>query len=140
MITRDTGIWWVSVISEKVRYVAADCGYDDCKLYNYSKSQGIHLVCPIKRYKHTPDYRLQLMHFYKSRLGQSIYRRRGISIEPLIEQIKSVFRIDPLPVRGYQSSKAIVLLSVLLYQIIVYYNCKKGKSNPRSIKYMIGSY
>jgi hypothetical protein len=58
----------------------------------------------------------------------------------LIEHIKSVFRIDPLPVRGYQKAAAVVLLSVLLYQIMVYYNCKKGKDNPKSIKYMIGSY
>ena len=43
----------VSVISEGILYVAADCGYDDRKLYNYSNSQGIHLVCPIKIQTHT---------------------------------------------------------------------------------------
>lgn len=64
---------------------------------------------------------------------------RGISIEPLIEHIKSVFRIDPLPVRGFHVVSAIVLLSVLLYQLMVYYNCKTGKSNPKSIKYMLGT-
>ncbi|HEX5185377.1 MAG TPA: hypothetical protein VFV86_00680 [Nitrososphaeraceae archaeon] len=35
-----------------------------------------------------------------------------MSIEPLIGRIKSTFRIDPLPVRGYARSYAIVLLSV----------------------------
>ena len=56
-----------------------------------------------------------------------------------IEHIKSVFRIDPLPVCGFQSVSAIVLLSVLLYQIMVYYNCKTEKINPKSIKYMLGT-
>ena len=58
---------------------------------------------------------------YKSTVGQSIYNRRGISIEPLIEHIKSVFRIDPLPVSGFHAYLQL-FLSVLLYQIMVYYN------------------
>src|SRR5215467_4328524 len=41
----------------------------------------------------------------------------------LIEHIKDVFKIDPLPIRGYQKGAAVVLLSVLIYQIMVYYNC-----------------
>lgn len=130
-----------SVLPEGVLYGAVDSGYDDRKLYDYSKNVlGIDLVCPIERYEHTPSDRLELMHFYESEIGQAIYRWRSISIEPLIEHIKSVFRIDPLPVRGYHRAAAVVLLSVLLYQILVYYNCKAGKDNPKSIKYMVGSY
>jgi hypothetical protein len=67
---------------------------------------------------------LELVCFYESEMGQYIYNQRGISIEPLIEHIKSVFRIDPLPIRGFHAVSAILLLSVLLYQIMVYYNCK----------------
>jgi DDE family transposase len=121
-------------------YMVADPGYDDKKLYEYSKKTlGIDLVCPIERYENTTKKRLELVCFYESVLGQEIYSQRRISIEPLIEHIKSVFRIDPLPVRGFQSVSAIVLLSVLLYQLMVYYNCKIEKINPRSIKYMLGT-
>ena len=121
-------------------YMVADPGYDAKKLYGYSKKTlGIDLVCPVERYEGTSKKRLELVCFYESALGQSIYNQRGISIEPLIEHIKSVFRIDPLPVRGFNSVSAIVLLSVLLYQITVYYNCKVGKLNPKSIKYMVGT-
>ena len=123
-----------------LRHMAADPGYDDRKLYEYSrKALGIDLVCPVERYESTSKKRLELVCFYKSAVGQSIYNRRGVSIEPLIEHIKSVFRIDPLPVRGFHAVSAIVLLSVLLYQIMVYYNCKTGKLNPKSIKYMLGT-
>ena len=124
-----------------LRYMAADPGYDDRKLYEYSKRiLGIDLVCPVERYKNTSKKRLELVCFYQSGLGQSIYNQRGISIEPLIEHIKSVFRIDPLPVRGFHAVSAVVLLSVLLYQLMVYYNCRMMKSNPKSIKYMLGTY
>jgi Transposase DDE domain len=124
-----------------LRYMTADPGYDDKKLYEYSKKTlGIDLVCPIERYESTSKKRLEFVCFYQSIVGQAIYNRRRISIEPsLIEHIKSVFRIDPLPVYGFQSVSAIVLLSVLLYQIMVYYNCKTDKSKPKSIKYLFGT-
>ena len=101
---------------------------------------GFQLVCPIKKYKNTPEERLRLVDFYESALDQVIYSRRCISIEPLIEHIKSVFRIDPVPARGYDKVRGIVLLSVLFYQLLVYYNCKiQKKNNPRRmIKYMLG--
>ncbi len=122
-------------------YMIADPGYDDKNLYKYSKKVlGIELICPVERYESTPKKRLELVCFYQSVLGQTIYCQRRISVEPLIEHIKSVFRIDPLPIRGFHKVSAIVLLSVLLYQIMVYYNCKTKKINPKSIKYMLGTW
>jgi hypothetical protein len=60
-------------------------------------------------------------------------------VEPLIEHIKSVFRIDPVPARGYDKVCSIVLVAVLLHHILVYYNWKTQKERSiRSIKYMIG--
>ncbi len=47
------------------------------------------------------------MCFYESALGQAIYSRRRTSVEPLIEHIKSVFRIDPLPARGFHAVSAV---------------------------------
>jgi hypothetical protein len=58
--------------------------------------------------------RLELVCFYESGLGRTIYSQRRISIEPLMEHIKSVFRIDPLSVCGFNTVSAIVLLSALL--------------------------
>jgi len=125
---------------KKIHFVAADPGYDDKSLHDLSMNMGFQLVCPVKRYKNTPEERLRLVDFYESALGQVIYSKRCISIEPLIEHIKSVFRIDPVPARGYDKVRGIVLLSVLLYQLLVYYNCKIQKTNNprRMIKYMLG--
>ena len=126
-------------IIKRTRYMSADPGYDDHKLYDLSTELGFRLVCPVQRYKNTPSNRIKLIKFYRSRVGQVIYSLRSTSIEPLIGRIKSTFRIDPSPVRGYTKSYAIVLLSVLLYQILVYYNCKTSKDNPMAIKYMLGT-
>jgi hypothetical protein len=90
----------------------------DKKLYEHSKNIGNRpCLSSVERYESTSKNRLELVCFFESVLGQSIYNRRGISIEPLIEHIKSVFRIDQLPARGFHTVYEIVLLSVLLYQI-----------------------
>lgn len=119
--------------------MVADPGYNDHELYESSLKIGFQLVYPVRRYRKTHEERLKLVDFYESSLGQVVYSRRGISIEPLIEHIKSVFKIDPVSIRGYDKVRSIVLLSVLLYQILVYYNCINKNKNPRRmIKYMIG--
>jgi hypothetical protein len=129
-----------SLFTEETCFMIGDSGYDDQKLYDLSINRGFELVCPVQRYEHTPADRLELVQFYESELGQAIYSWRSKSIEPLIEHIKSVFRIDPLPVRGYQKAAGIVLLSVLLYQILVYYNYKTRRSQrPKTIKHMLCS-
>jgi hypothetical protein len=87
---------------KKTYYMIADPGYDDQNLYDLSTGLGFQLVCPVRRYKNTPQERINLIDFYESALGQTIYSKRSTSIESIIEHIKLVFRIDPLPVRGYE--------------------------------------
>ena len=129
-----------SLFTEETYFMIGDSGYDDQKLYDLSINRGFELVCPVQRYEHTPADRPELVQFYESELGQAIYSWRSKSIKPLIEHIKSVFRIGPLPVRGYQNAAGIVLLSVLLYQILVYYNYKTRRSQqPKAIKHMLCS-
>jgi hypothetical protein len=126
-------------ILKKIHFMVADPGFSGKKFYDLSLKKGFQLVCPVKRYKGTSEERLKLVDFYQSALGQVVYSRRSTSIEPLIEHIKSVFRIDPVPVKGYEKVRNILLLSVLLYQILVYYNCKTQKTgSKRAIKYLIG--
>jgi hypothetical protein len=129
-----------SLLPKEIGYMIGDLGYDDHSLYELSTKRGFELVCPVQRYEHTHTDRLELIHFYESELGQVIYSWRSKSIEPLIEHLKDVFRLDSLPVRGYRDAAGIVILSVLLYQILVYYNYKTRQSQqPRAIKHMLCS-
>lgn len=57
----------------------ADLGYDDKKLYEYSRNTlGIDLVCPIERYKSSSKKKLEIVCFYESALGQVIYNQREV--------------------------------------------------------------
>jgi hypothetical protein len=128
-----------SLFTEETCFMIGDSGYDDQKLYDLSINRGFELVCPVQRYVHTSTKRLHLIEFYESELGQAIYSWRSKSIEPLIEHLKQVFRIDPLPIRGYHKAAGLVLLSVLLYQVLVYYNLKMTRKRPKAIKHLLCS-
>jgi hypothetical protein len=100
--------------------------------------RGFDLVYPIARYENTHQDRVEPVFFYESELGQLVYSWRSRSDEPLFEQIKDGFRIDPLPMRGFAKARMLVLLSVLLYQLMVYYNHLAGRP-LRALKHMLGS-
>ena len=126
-----------TIPKEKICYMIGDSGYDDQKLYDISINRGFELICPVQRYEYTPADRLELIQFYESELGQAIYSWRSKSIEPLIEHIKSVFRIDPLPVKAIRRLPNSTS-TVLLYQILVIYNYKTRRSQePKAIKHML---
>jgi hypothetical protein len=96
---------------KKIHYMVADPAFSGKKLYDLRLRKGFQLVCPVRRYKNTPEERLKLVDFYQSSLGQVVCSRRSTSIEPLIEHIKSVFRIDPVRVRGLDKVRGTKSLS-----------------------------
>ena len=127
----------IEPLSGLVSYVAADFIYSEEKLYDSSKENGIVLVCPIRRYRHTKGQRLKRYHFFKSDTGQEIIRKRS-AIERLFDRTKDIYGIEPLPVRGYLNVSSYVLMCVFVYQVTIYYNCMTGKKNPQCIKHMMG--
>ncbi|MDE1765563.1 MAG: transposase [Thaumarchaeota archaeon] len=129
----------VEPLPDCIRYVVADAGYDDWKLYDYTRQRAARLVCPIRRYRHTKGERLELIWFYRSRKGQRIYRARSRSVEPLFECIKGTFGISSSPVIGSENVTSYLLMCVFVYQISVYYNCIAGSDKPRCIRQMLGN-
>ncbi|CAN5867175.1 hypothetical protein BH23THE1_BH23THE1_10980 [soil metagenome] len=54
---------------KKIHYVVADPGYDDQNLYDFNMAKGFQLVCPVRRYKNTPEERKELwLIFFINRL------------------------------------------------------------------------
>ena len=129
----------IEYLPESVHYVAADLGYRDHKLYDYSRQRGVVLVCPIRRFRHTKGERLKMISFYRSRKGRKIYDARNVSIEPLFQCVKDVFGLSVLPMSGFENVWSYALMCVFAYQIAVYYNCITGSKNPRCIKQMLGN-
>ena len=117
--------------------ILCDPAYDDSKLYRYSKQRNLRLICPVKKYPHTPPDRIRLVEFYDSVFGQELYADRKISIEPLFQIIKDTFGIRTVPVKGFDNVRSFVLICVLVYQLAVYYNCITKVDNPKIVKRML---
>jgi len=120
-----------------VQNILCDPAYDNGTLYKSSKSNGVRLICPIKKYHSTPPDRMKLVKFYNSTKGQKLYSQRKISIEPLFEILKGAFNIRNLSVKGFANVQSFVLICVLVYQLAVYYNCITKVENPRIVKRML---
>ena len=119
-----------------IGFMATDTGCDDGDLRALSMARGWVLVTPVKRCENTPPERLILADFYESEAGQAIYGLRGVTVEPLIGQIKDVFGLDPLPVRGFKRVSALYLLCVLAYQLALCLNHLESRP-PRDIKHLL---
>ena len=52
-------------IIKRTLYMSADPGYDDHELYDFITYMGFRLVCPVQRYKNTPEERIKLIEFYE---------------------------------------------------------------------------
>jgi len=130
----------VMPIAGFVENVVADPAYDDGELYRFTNDACVaRLVCPVKKYDSTPPERIELVKFYNSKEGQTIYGTRKISVEPLFEILKDTFGIGILPVRGFDRSASFVLSCVFAYQLVVYHNCITGNDRPRRVKHMLGN-
>jgi len=127
----------VESLAGLVENILCDPAYDSKSLYQYSNKNHLRLITPIKQYSHTPPERIKLVEFYNSVTGQKLYSQRKISIEPLFEYLKDTFDIRTVPVKGLYNVKSFVLICVLVYQLIVYYNCIIGVENPRIVKRML---
>jgi len=117
--------------------ILCDPAYDGDKLYRYSKQRDMRLICPVKKYPHTPPGRIRLAEFYDSVIGQELYADRKVSIEPLFQIIKDTFGIRTVPVKGFDNVRSFVLICVLVYQLAVYYNCITKVDNPKMVKRML---
>jgi len=63
-------------IIKKIHYMIADPGYDDQSLYDLSMDLGFELICPVHRYKNTPQERQKLVDFYESPLEDRRYTHK----------------------------------------------------------------
>jgi len=128
----------VDCLPLETRFNVADTGFDSSELYATSRQRRVRLVTPVRVYKNTPPERVKLAEFYNSPMGKALYRLRSVSVEPFISQLKDLFPIDPLPVKGRRKADAYFLLSVLIYQLAVYLNHQTGRPH-RHIKHLLNN-
>jgi hypothetical protein len=137
-------------LPESTKNVVADSGYDSnhvAERVEYSaegKRSGRRFLCaenkrgskgkpghkPMEPRNESHRRRLARRHFYGSRRGKAIYRRRSQTVEPFNEWFKSLFELeDRVWHRGLENNQTQLLAALFTYGLLVRYNHRRGNQN-----------
>jgi len=134
------------------RMVSADSGYDanyvgeGVEYDEHGRRSGRRFLCPEnprnqRRPKtkpggadasraHSRELRRQRRRFLESARGRRVYARRKKSVEPFNQWFKSLFELEHrVWHRGLDNNRTQLLAAVFVYQLLVRYNHKQGRSN-----------
>lgn len=109
-------------LPEGVELILADAGYDDQGCYDASDARSVSLLVPIKVKKTTPPARRERAELFHAPESREVYGLRKTSIEPYQGQLKELFALEHLPVKGLANVRALALLATLAYLLLVKLN------------------
>jgi hypothetical protein len=114
----------VCYLPDMVQTLLLDASYDDSKLIDHCEAQAIEVLAPLAKPigASTPQKRRDRAAYLATPEGKSRYKQRGSSIEPFFATIKSLFGLDPLPIKGKIKSSAFILLALYAWNLIVLFN------------------
>lgn len=126
--------WAFSNLPSSTKYVVGDGNYDSNELIELveEKKNGKYitrrLVVPVEIGKNSAKTRRSYSRYLKTKKGREVFKRRGVTVEPLFEQLKSLFEMEPVWMRGKMNVLPLLLLCVYTYQLLLYYNFVKERS------------
>ncbi len=113
---------FVSSLPEGTEVILADTGYDDESCYKATDAKEISLLAPIKVKKHTPPERRERAELFYSSDVREVYCLRKTTIEPYQGQLKNLFGLEHLPLKGLHNVRALAMLATLAYLLLVSLN------------------
>lgn len=124
---------FVPHLPQGTELILADTGYDDQNCYEVSDAKAISLLAPIKVKKHTPPERRKRAELFYSPEAQEAYCLRKTTIEPYQGQLKDLFKLEHLPVKGLCNVRALAMLATLAYLFLVRLNLRLNRP-PTQLK------
>lgn len=121
-------------LPSETKLLLADSGFDDQHLANACDRRKITLVTPISKVgKSSPKKRLARAALFATPDVREAFALRKTSVEPYQGQIKAVFGLERLPVKGLLNVRALCNLATVTYCLLVLFNVGLGRS-AREIK------
>jgi hypothetical protein len=151
----------IGQLHDEVENVLADSGYDNndfgerIEWSDKGKRTGKRFLCPenprnTKGGKRKPppppapkptrlqrQHRRQRREFLESRKGRRIYARRGQTVEPFNDWLKSLFELEHrVWHRGLENNRTQISAAIFAYQLLLRYNSRCGNHNGQ-IKWIL---
>ena len=115
-------------LPSETKLLLADTGFDDQRLANACDNRKITLVTPIPRVgKSTPKKRLARAALFATPDVREVFALRKTSVEPFQGQIKDLFGLERLPMKGLLNIRALCNLAVVTYCLLVLFNVGLGR-------------
>lgn len=153
----------ISQLHENVEYVLADSGYDNndfgerVEWSAKGKRTGMRFLCPENprntkkgNGKRLPQpatkltrlqrrHRRQRREFLKSRKGRKLYARRGQTVEPFNDWLKSLFELEHRVWHcGLENNRTQLSAAIFTYQLLLRYNSSCGNHNGQ-VKWILNA-
>jgi hypothetical protein len=114
----------ISYLPDLVQTLLLDASYDDGKLIAHCEAHAIEVLAPLAKPigASTPQKRRDRAAYLATPEGKSRYKQRASSIEPFFATIKTLFGLDPLPVKGKIKTTAFILLAFYAWNLMVLFN------------------
>jgi len=113
-------------LPEEAQLLLGDGGYADQYCFAACEAQGVTLVTPIEVKEHTGQERRKRAALYDDPEVREVFCRRKATVEPFQGQLKSLFELEYLPMKGLANVRSLVTLATLAYLLLVQTNLRLG--------------
>lgn len=115
-----------SSLPENTQVLFGDGGFDDQSCYDLCDESDISLVAPIKAKANTPAHRLERVQLYNDPEVREAFVVRKTTVEPFQGQLKALFNLEYLCMKGLANVRTLVILATLAYLLLARLNLRLG--------------
>ncbi len=115
-----------SSIPKQTQVLLGDGGFDDQACYDLCDKKEISLVTPIKAKANTPQHRLERVRLYNDPEVRETFSLRKTTVEPFQGQLKALFELEYLYMKGIRNVRPLVILATLAYLLLARLNHRLG--------------
>lgn len=111
---------------DQTQVLFGDGSFDDQSCYDLCDTKEISLITPIKAKPYTPPDRLERVKLYNDPEVREAFCLRKTTVEPFQGQLKVLFGLEYLCMKGIRNVRALVILATLAYLLLARLNHRLG--------------
>ena len=113
-------------IPEATQVLLGDGGFGEQGCYELCDDKDVSLVAPIKAKANTPPDRLERVQLYNDSEVRATFALRKTTVEPFQGQLKNLFELEYLCMKGLANVRTLVILATLAYLLLAKLNHRLG--------------
>jgi hypothetical protein len=112
----------ISGLPNQTQIALGDGGYAEDGCFTACDTREVSLLAPIKVLPNTTDDRRARAEFLRDPEVKKVYALRRTTVEPYQGQLKSLFDLEYLPIKGFRNVRTLCILATLAYCLLVSLN------------------